>query len=70
MFRRVSAIAAGVVLVTLIAIDATFRFASVQLNVTIALVALFLFILFRLDALMHRMVLRRRSRREGSRMRE
>ena len=64
MFRLTSMIASGVVLVILIALDASFGFASAQLNVTIVLVAIFLVILLRLDKLLHRMVQRMRSRRD------
>jgi hypothetical protein len=63
VFHLTSMIAAGVVLVILIALDASFGFVSARLNVTIALIAIFLFILLRLDGLLHRMVSRIRSRR-------
>ena len=64
MFRLTSMIAAGVILVILLIIDASFRFESVQLNITILLVALFLIILIRLDTLLHRLIQRARSRRD------
>jgi membrane protein YdbS with pleckstrin-like domain len=63
LFRLTSMIASGVILIVLIAIDVSFRFVSFELNITIVLVAIFLLILIRLDALLHRMVTRIRSRR-------
>jgi membrane protein YdbS with pleckstrin-like domain len=64
MLHRTSILAACVLLVILIAIDISFRFASSQLNITIALVAVFLLILLRLDTLLHRMVMRVRRFRK------
>lgn len=60
MLHRTSVIASGVLLVILLAIDVEFRFASMQLNITIASVAAFLLILLRLDTLMHRLAGRMR----------
>ena len=64
MFRLTSMIASGVLLVILLAIDASFRFESAQLNITVVLVAIFLFILTRLDTLLHRLVQPVRSPRD------
>lgn len=59
---RVTSIAASiVVVVVLVAIDYTFQFASWQLNVVIALVAIWLFVLLKLDYWLHQLV--RRGRR-------
>ena len=63
VFRMTSMIAAGVVLMVLIAIDASFQFVSSRLNWTVALVAIVLIILLRLDPLLHRMVMALRRRR-------
>jgi len=63
IFRLTSMIAAGVVLVLLLAIDASFRFESWRLNVTLILLAVILVILLRLDPLLHRLVQRMRRRR-------
>lgn len=58
MLRLTSSIATAVLVIVLIAIDATFRFASWRLNVTIALVSLFLIGLLKLDTLLHRLLRR------------
>ena len=65
MLRRTSALAAGVLLVILLALDAYFRFASSQLNLTIAGLAVIFLILSRLDLVLHRIVLSLRSRKEN-----
>jgi hypothetical protein len=62
MLHRTSVIASCVLLVILIAIDVSYRFASMQLNITILLVGLFLLLLLRLDTLLHR-ITRRMKRR-------
>ena len=61
VLRLTSIAASAVLVVVLIAIDASFRFASWQLNAVIALVAAWLFILLKLDYWLHQLV--RRVRR-------
>ena len=56
MLRQTSTLAAGVLLVLLLAIDAYFRFESAQLNLTITGLAVFFLVLWRIDLLLHRAV--------------
>jgi hypothetical protein len=61
MLRMTSIFASAVVIVVLVAVDFSFQFASWQLNVVILLVALWLFVLLKLDYWLHQLV--RRTRR-------
>ncbi len=56
MLRMTSRMAAGVLLVILLALDAYFRFESAQLNLTITGLAVFFGVLSRIDLLLHRIV--------------
>jgi hypothetical protein len=61
IFRMTSIAASVAVVLVLLAVDYSFRFASWQLNVVIALVAIWLFVLLKLDYWLHQLV--RRVRR-------
>jgi hypothetical protein len=61
ILRLTSVFASAVIIIVLVAIDFTYRFASWQLNVVIALVSVWLFILLKLDFWLHQLV--RRVRR-------
>jgi uncharacterized membrane protein YbaN (DUF454 family) len=63
LFRKTSMLASAVLIVLLLAIDAQFGFSSWKLNVVIVMLALILFILFRLDYWLHQLVKRIRERK-------
>ncbi len=64
LFRWTSMIAAGVLLVVLLAVDVYFRFESTQLTITLLLVAVAFFALFKLEFWVHQLTRLARRRRE------